>query len=498
MAGKKFKNLESFQNKDTGTSILGDMLVDDGALHMENQEDTYAFEKIAVEQIILEEDIEIDETLRTDILDIMVNPVILSYDYTQEVKAGFPYRKKTGKYHIVDGKKRVAAYKAAYEENEKYQKISALVLPIDTEEEAIQKIKEKSNHSHTVSSYEMVDEVRLSENKEISYGYLYEQARIPVEKLVERDNKYAIADDEVEALSESIYRYGLFHDIMVLPKYDENGNILYEIQAGHKRTRAIRLLLAKAKAKQLVNGLQIIENYSKIPAKLLPLGATKEQIDAVYNESNIIGRHLNTDAIFAHLDYFKCVPSIPQTKEQYDNFRKTQSISAIASDVQQEFKKVGFRDWKSRKTAGYLNIYYFGSEALKKLCVEATQSKDGKPPISIKDLEWIATVYKGFDEKGMQDEIIEKALHDKSYIPALKAKTKIKKNKTLKLTSKDAAKRVILDKESWLKLVNADIEMLKDSAGDFEKILAHTKEIKKSITAFEKRIAELQKNEKES
>lgn len=486
----KFKNLKGFNGKDSQTSsIFGNLT--EGISDLEQEEKSYVLEKIDVDKINLgEKNIEIDENFRKDILDLMVNPIIVSYEFTMEEKAGFPYKKKTGKYNIVSGFKRVKVYKESSEE--KHKKINALVIPIDTSPEEVEIIRLKAQKEQQLSSTDVIYDVRTTENKEITYGYLYENIKIDVEKLIERDNKYAIVDDEVEALAESIYRYGLFHDIMVLPSIDKSGNIIYEIQAGHKRTRAIKLLLAKARSGQLVNGKQIIDNYSSIPAKLLPLGATLEQINAVYNESNILSRHLSVDAIFAHMDYFKCVPAVPKTQAEYDTFRGGKSINSIANDVQAEFKKIGLMDWKSRKTAGYLNIYFFGSDKLKELCVKATQDKNGNPIINIKDLEWIATTYKGFNEKNKQDEILENVLKDKNYLINLKGTARLKKSKTMKITTKEIVKKVALDKASWDNLNNANIETLKDSVEDIEKIKHLIKETKKSISQFEKIVGELE------
>lgn len=512
MAAKsQFKNLSGFtREKENSSNIFGQTII--GDIPEDDFNEKYMYEIVKLEDIILDEVIDVDDKLYQSIKTAgVVNPIWLSFDYIMAEKAGREYKKKTGKYRILDGNKRVAAANKIIAEggHDRLKNIQALILPIKTSEEEIENIKQMlhTEENQNRSTSDLISVVNSSKGAQITYGYRYENADIPFDLIYERDNKYPATESEIESLANSIYKYGLFQDIMVLPEVNpDTMEVIYRLEAGHKRRKAIKLLLDKARAGQLENGASIIANYSSVPAKLLPMGATKEQIEAVYNESNIHSRKMTTDSFFAHLSYFSSIekdanatnefdkyiiPKVPTTEEEYKAFIGNVKISYLIPDLQQELKKLGFADWKNRKMTQYLNIYFFGCDKLKEMCVEMTQHPDKKPPIILADMEWIAITYKGFDEREKQEEIIEKALEDKAYLVALKGTTKVQKSRTKKVTTQYVAKKVISEVNTWSGLLNADIEEVKTVKDDYEKIITGISDMKKMINKFEKRIKEL-------
>lgn len=509
MAAKsQFKNLSGFnKEKDKSGGIFGQAVISD----INDDEEKYLFERIDIEDIICDEKTEYDDDLYESVKQSgIVSPIWLSFDYVDAEKAGRKYKKKTGKYHIIDGNKRVAAANKilSKEDNSRLRKLQALILPIDTSEAEIEEIKKtvRAKENQNRSTVDLISIVNSSKGAQITYGYKYENADIPFDLIHERDNKYPATEAEIEALADSIYKYGLFQDIMVLPEVNQDTmQVTYRLEAGHKRRKAIKLLLDKAKAGQLEKGKTIIANYSKIPAKILPLGATNEQIEAVYNESNIHSRKMTTDSFFAHLSYFSSyvidentkdeyekylIPKIPTSRKEYLTFIENVSINALIPRVQGELKKLGFADWKNRKMTQYLNIYYFGCDKLKDMCIELTQHPDKRQPITLGDMAWIATTFKDWDKRGQQEDVIEKALQDKTYIPSIKDKT-VSKTRTVRYTSQQVAKKILKDSQSLENVAFAEIVDSVSAKEDYDKILKSIGNMKNSLKKIEKRFKEL-------
>lgn len=132
----------------------------------------------------------------------------------------------------------------------------------------------------------------------------YEMQYIPIDKIVDnKENDYrAKTIEEMEALEESIWLVGVLEPISVIRETDADGQETgkYEIKAGSQRYACVsklynRAVFEKDEAKRI--------KFSKIPAIIVPRGATEEEIQRVYHDTNNLARHLTVDEMFKHYDY---------------------------------------------------------------------------------------------------------------------------------------------------------------------------------------------------
>ena len=423
----------------------------------------------------------------------LVNPVILRYGYTIEEVGGVKIRKKTGRYRIVDGNKRVAIYNQLFneataknndEEVRKYASVPALILPLNVSDEEVLNIIRTTSENKSVSTKNVIKDITETKNEEITYCYRYEMAEIELEKIVERDNKYKFTTSEIDELEKSIYHAGLMQPIILLPIINSRTmEVEYEIEAGHKRTTAIRQLIQHAKDGKYSNGELVLQAYKTIPSLLIPMGATPEQVEKVYNDTNILSRHMSTDDVFQHISFFDEMPSRPTTKIEYVEFKeKKYRIERLANILQNKFKALGFSDWKNRKAKVFLNIYYYGSDK----CLEAFNNLE-KYDLTQKDIEWIVTTYKDFNERKKQDEILEKAINDKTYLLQLKEE-KVVKRTPQQIKLRKVTENIIKQKSVFDKMVVTPFDLTKASEKDVQNAKKTLLELEKSIKEMKERI----------
>lgn len=489
MATKQSK-LSQIQNQSSNKSVFGsNMFSGMGSASIQANENDYTYITVELSNIIFNE-VEYPEFLYTSIkTERLVSPVILSYDYKNAKRGGVTYREKTGKYNIVSGNKRISVYsrllkEAMQDENDEgiktYASIPALVLPLAVSDEEIAKIKEVNNQDKGDGTKNIIEDITETKNHAITYCYKYEAAEIDVNKLTERDNKYLILQSEVDELEKSIYHAGLMQPIIVLPFIDQKTmDVRYEIQAGHKRKKAIYQLIEHAKLGHYPNSELILSAYKTVSALIIPMGATAEQIEKVYNDTNILSRHMSTDDVFRHINYFEDLPTRPLNKVEYIAFKENKyRMSALANMLQNKFKNLGFADWQNRKSKIFLNIYYYGSDKCLDVFTNINQYD-----ITQKELEWIATTYKDFNERKKQDEILEKALTNKNYLLSLQNKQTIKRTpqkiKLRKLTENIIKQKSGIEKLSVtpIDLKNADLNDLENAKKVIRELSENLKEI---------------------
>ena len=419
----------------------------------------------------------------------LVNPVILSYEYTVEERAGREFRNKTGKYNVVDGNTRVGIYNKLFneavrndnqEDMEKYASISALLLPLNVSNDEIDSIKKTTELDKSISTKNVIKDITETKNEQISYCYRYEAAEIPLDKIVGRENKYKFTQNEIDELEKSIYLAGLMQPIILLPKINTRTmEVEYEIEAGHKRTTAIRQLVQRAKEGEYSNPEVIIDAYKTVPSLLIPMGATPEQVEKIYNDTNILTRHMSTSDVFEHIKYFEEMPSRPTTKIEFVDFKeKKYKISNLSNILQKKFKMLGFSDWKNRQTSRFLNIYYYGSDK----CLEMFNNIETHD-LTQKDLEWIAITNKDFNERKKQDEILEKSKNNKAYFLSLKDDKVVKKTPQ-KIKIRKMTENVLKQKNVFDKMVITPFDLNKADIND-------VKNAEKTLIGLEKSISEM-------
>lgn len=463
--------------------------------------DDYTYLTTELNNIIYDENIEYANWMLNSIKDgRLVNPVILSYDYTLDERAGREFRKKTGKYNIVDGNKRVAIYNRLFNDalanNDeemmiKYTEIPSLLLPLNVSDDEIEKIKKIGDSDKSVSTQSVIKDITDTKNEEITYCYRYEAAEIKREDIVERDNKFKITQTEVDELEKSIYYAGLMQPLVLLPFIDSKSlSVKYEIEAGHKRNRAINQLVKHATEGMYPNGEYIIESYKTIPSVLVPMGATKEQVEKIYNDTNILSRHMTTDDVFEHIKYFDDLPSRPESKGEYVLFKeKKYRIDKLANMLQQKFKNLGFNDWQNRKSKMFLNVYYYGSDKALELFIDNADTE-----LNLKDIEWIVTKYKDFNERKIQDEILEKSLLDKTYLLQLKEEKVVKKTPK-KIKIRKVTQNLMKEKSALDKIFVTPFDLVKATQNDVVNARKILEELTNSLREFDERLQNINPDE---
>lgn len=426
---RKSSKVEKMTNAGTpksGRTLFNQGIFQEGIGGESNTENEQNYQYTFVEIDLInttEENIEYPNALKQSVEERMIQPVILSQDYVLKERGGRKFKSKNGRYNIVDGNKRIDILK-----KKGVEKVQSLVLPLDVTQEEIDKIKETTNNDKQEGFQKVVKDVTETLDEEITYCYRYESINVDMEDVVERENKYAMRQSEIDELEHSIYNLGLLQPIVVLPIMNpKTMKVQYEIQSGHKRTRAIRQLIKHAQEGLYPGNKEVIlESFKTIPALLIPMGSDPKDVEKIYHETNMLSRHMTVDDCFKVIESFDFLPSRPTTKEEYNHFKEEYPVmNGLVLKTQDKLKRYGFQDWKSGKTAKFLNVYYFGSD----MAIDVfTNISDYN--LNQKEVYWIVLTYKDFNEREKQDQIIKDAIEDKSTLRDLMAEKTVRRNRT--------------------------------------------------------------------
>ena len=503
--------------KHSSGSVFGNALFETEIVQSEIQrdKDEYTYVSVDTNDILLDEtdSIMIPSFLLQSLQSgRIVNPVFLIPDYIEKEKAGQKYKEKTGKYKVIDGRKRIKIYKdllqkAINEQDEKtikkYSFIPSLVVPLTESEENLERIKEITSQDKQDGIATVIKDVTETLHQSITYCYQYEKIEVPREKLVTGRNDFKISQTEVDALEQSIYQVGLIQPIVVLPQINaRTQQVEYLIKAGHKRFQAISQLIAHANldsyeypnGQKLINKEVVLKTYETIPALMIPMGASEEQIEKIYQDTNILSRHMTAEDMVDHMNYFENLPSRPTTKEEFMAFKEHKyQINDLAKLLAEDVKKLGFPEWKATKITEFLNIYYYGSDKVLSLY---------KEPASVgltkRDLRWIATNYKDFNERAEQDKILEQAIENKETL-AIRINKEKKTKPKQSLTVSQLSKVLLKERQKIDDLVITKIETIDYSAEEASRLQRTLQELKFSITELSSKLNEVfkEKNEQE-
>lgn len=453
---RKSSKVEKMTNAGTpksGRTLFNQGIFQEGIGGESNTENEQNYQYTFVEIDLInttEENIEYPNALKQSVEERMIQPVILSQDYVLKERGGRKFKSKNGRYNIVDGNKRIDILKKKGAE-----KVQSLVLPLDVTQEEIDKIKETTKNDKQEGFQKVVKDVTETLDEEITYCYRYESINVDMEDVVERENKYAMRQSEIDELEKSIYRLGLLQPIVVLPIMDPRTmEVKYEIQSGHKRTRAIRQLVEHAKDGLYPGNKElIIEAFKTVPALLIPMGSDAKDVEKIYHETNMLSRHMTVDDCFKVIESFDFLPTRPTTKEEFIHFKEeNSSMNQLVVETQEQMKKLGFQDWKSAKTAKFLNVYYFGSDK----AIDIFTNID-EYPLNQKEVYWVVTTYKDFNERSKQDDILNQAIEDKSTLRALMAEKTVRRNRT-DYTVKKINDTLIRQRSTFEKIIDSEIK----------------------------------------
>lgn len=426
-------------------------------------------ESVVIDEANIEKTISFIEK-HGQILPVLLRPI------TEEVeKFGVKFKENTGQYDVIDGIETVISLQRLYNKNgeERFSLCQAMVLNVSASEEEIQQIRDemKVDTREKLSPEQLA---KVTKGKEIESLYDFEEVYLEPERLLIEYNNFDYSEEEIEMLAESILHYGMWELPLILP-YIKDGEVKYRIIAGHKRITAVLFIKQHNKENESIQS-----KLKKIKVRLLPLGSTKEQIEAVHEYSNLMRRQLTSEQGLAHISMVKGLPPIPDSEESYNEFIQAYSISSLVSKVENFFKALGWNNWKNRKASRFLTVYYFGCDALK----EAWASESC--PLNQKELVWIVTEYKDYNKKGEQEEVLMKSLSDRSFLVDLMDSKKKRRIKVEKTTTSKVRSKITVQSQQIRKLLETDYELPKTKK-EKEDILSKIKDLQEQLSLLEKR-----------
>lgn len=426
------------------------------------------------ENVVIDED-NLQKTKNFILKHGQILPVLLRPIVEEVEKFGAKFKESTGEYEVVEGLETVVALQDVYNKNgeERFSLCQAMILNVSATEEEIQQIRDeiKTDTRQKLSPEQMA---KVTAGKQIESLYDFEEVYLEPENLLAEYNNFDYSEDEIEMLADSILNYGMWELPLILP-YIKDGEVKYRIIAGHKRITAVLFLKQHNQDNE-----DIQSKLKKIKVRLLPLGSTEEQIEAVHEYSNLMRRQLTSEQGLEHIGMVKGLPAIPDSEEAYNEFVQNYSISSLVSKVEGFFKALGWNNWKSRKTSRFLSVYYFGCDALK----EAWASESC--PLNQKELVWIVTEYKDYNKKGEQEEVLMKALADRSYLIDLMDSKKKRRTKVEKVTTSKVRSKITMQSQQIRKFLETDYEQPKTKK-EKQDILSKIKDLQEQLSLLEQR-----------
>ena len=179
---------------------------------------------------------------------------------------------------------------------------------------------------------------------------------IPVDALDDNtENTFSFRDTEMLELS--IQRIGVLQNLVVIPKLDEDNNLIsrYEIKAGSRRFAAVSNILKRARED---GNEKIIKRFSEVPCILLPIGATKNEIAEVIAETNLLARQLKPEDIFRNFEIVFELNEDGSYKYLPKNKNKYIEGSRRLKEMGYEFSASSIKD--------YLTIYTAHNQQIRK------------------------------------------------------------------------------------------------------------------------------------
>lgn len=471
----------------SGKSLFGGSPYQNGIVmdeKVETNSEHYNYTVVNLSEIDETEPKECSTALKKSVLERVIQPVILAQNYEEVDNRGTHYKRPTGTYKVIDGAKRIQILREA-----DIKAVQALVLPVNVSDEEIERIIKTVSEDKSEGVQRVIKDVTETIDEGITYCYRYENITVDVDKLIERENQYSMDQSGIDELEKSILRLGLLQPIIVLPIIEpKTMEVVYQIQSGHRRVRAIKQLLKHAEDGVYPGRKEVIlQTFKTVPALLIPMGSDEKDVEDIYNQTNMLARHMTVEDCFKVIESFENIPSRPKTKEEYNHFKEMgYRISNLVGTVQEQLKKLGFKDWKNTKTSKFLSVYYYGSDKANEIFTNIDQY-----PLNQKEIYWIVTTYKDFNERSKQDEIIENALTDKTSLKILMNDKTVRRAPRSEYTVKKISQGLMNQKNTFEKYISSDIS---GTATQEEKDMARKliNETRTLLVRLEKAIGEVE------
>lgn len=172
--------------------------------------------------------------------------------------------------------------------------------------------------------------------------------------------------EHLTMLIESIKLRGVLQPLVVLPLKTPEGypSGKYEIKSGSRRFAAVNEIRRRAKED---GDHELAERFNMLPCKILPLGATEKEIEAVVVETNTTARQITVADIFRNFD-------IIFAKEEDGSYRYLSAGGNMTKAVTDMLAEMGFSYQKSAVN-DYVRIYFAENQDIKNLLEKGLLSK---------------------------------------------------------------------------------------------------------------------------
>lgn len=167
-------------------------------------------------------------------------------------------------------------------------------------------------------------------------------------------------------LIESIKSRGVLQPLVVMPVKTPDGypSGKYEIKSGSRRFAAVNEIRKRAMEE---GDQELFERFNMLPCKILPLGATEKEIEAVVVETNTTARQITVADIFRNFD-------IIFAREEDGSYRYLSTGGNMTKAVTNMLAEMGFSYQKSAVN-DYVRIYFAENQDIKKLLENGLLSK---------------------------------------------------------------------------------------------------------------------------
>lgn len=183
---------------------------------------------------------------------------------------------------------------------------------------------------------------------------------------VHDNEKNTFSVDHLVMLIESIRARGILQPLVVMPLKNESGlpNGEYEIKSGSRRFAAVNEIRRQA---QLAGDEDENHRFDMIPCKILPMGATEEEIEAVVVETNTTARQITVADVFKNFD-------VIFAKDEDGCYKYLPEKGGTTKNITSMLQEMGFNYQKSSVNE-YVKIYFASEPRLKDLLEQGVISK---------------------------------------------------------------------------------------------------------------------------
>lgn len=196
-------------------------------------------------------------------------------------------------------------------------------------------------------------------NRTLQETEALQEEMLNISKLIDNSaNSFEV--EHIEVLEESIKARGLLQPLIVMPIKDSAGLAtgMYEIKSGSRRFAAISHIYQEAGQN---HDEKLKSKFSSVPCRILPMGATDEEIKAVVVETNTLARQLDVADIFRNFDIIFAKEDGKYKYLSDNRMSLTDAVTARLKEMGLTYKKSSVND--------YINIYFSADKRLKD-CLE--------------------------------------------------------------------------------------------------------------------------------